>query len=71
LSEIVKPQEEITLNGLNGYTYTTGGLAIFQYIFLLSPDNRVIEISDGTKDPTHQGYLETVKKILSTFQFTQ
>jgi len=72
LMEIVKPQEEITLNGLNGYTYTVSGLGVFQSIYLLSPDKQwLVEISDATNDPTHQGYLETVKKILSTFQFTQ
>lgn len=72
LMEIVKPQEEITINGLSGYTYAASGLGVFKYIFLLSPDqNWLVEISDGTKDPTNQGYPEIVKKILATFQFTQ
>lgn len=70
--EILKPREEITINGINGYTYTSQGLGIFQNIFLQSPDKTcTVEITNATNDPTSQGYQETVDKILSTLKFTQ
>jgi len=68
--EILKPREEITINGINGYTYTTQGLGTFQNIFLQSPDKAcTVEITNATIDPTNQGYQKTVDKILSTFKF--
>ena len=68
--EILKPREEIIINGIKGYTYTAEGLGIFQYIYLQSPDKScTVEIVNATFDPTNQGYLQTVDQILSTFEF--
>ncbi len=68
--EILKPREEITINNINGYTYTSQGLGIFQNIFLQSSDKIcTVEITNVTIDPTNQGYQKTVDKILSTFKF--
>lgn len=70
VSEVTKPQEEITVNNISGYTFTESGLGTFQNIFLPSPDKKsVIEITNGTKDPTSQGFGKTVQTILATFKF--
>lgn len=72
ISEIIKPREEITINEINGYTYTEQGLGIFQSIYLQSPGIVwTVEIINGTNDPTGQGFKQTVDKILSTFKFIQ
>lgn len=69
-AEIIKPMEEITINGINGYTYTIQGLGIFQSIFLQSPDETcTVEITNATNDPTNQGYQKTIDKIFLTFKF--
>lgn len=68
--KILEPKKEITINGINGYTYTSQGLGTFQNIFLQSPDGTcTVEITNATNDPTNQGYQKTVDKILSTFKF--
>ena len=68
--EILKSKETITINGINGYTYTSQGLGTFQNIFLQSPDKTcTVEITNATADPSNQGYQKTVDKILSTFKF--
>lgn len=67
---VTKPQKSITINGLIGLTYTASGLGTTQYIFLKVPgQDSVIEIANGTKDPSDQGYEDMVEKILATFSF--
>ena len=68
--EIIKPNAEIIVNGIKGYTYTSQGLGIFESIYLQAEDKScAVEITNSTVDPTNQGYQETVDKILSTFKF--
>lgn len=70
--EIIKPKAEITVNGINGYTYTNQGLGTFENIYLQAGDKScAVEITNSTIDPTNQGYQETVDKILSTFKFSK
>ena len=69
-SEIIKAKEKIVINGLNGYTYTERGLGDFQSIFLESSGSvDGIEIVNATRDPTGQGFQQTVDQVLSTFKF--
>jgi len=68
--EILKPRSKIIINGIEGYTYTSEGLGIFQNIYLQSPNKAcTVEITNATNDPTGQGFQQTVDKILSTFKF--
>jgi hypothetical protein len=69
--QILVPKQSITVNGINGYTYTSEGLAVFKSIYLQSPNKTcAVEITDATKDPTNKGFAKTVDQILSTFEFT-
>ncbi len=70
--EILKPREQIVVNGITGYTYTTEGLGVFKNIYLQSMDKScTVEITDATVDPTSQGYQEIVDKILTSFKFVK
>ena len=70
--EIIKPREEIVINGVKGYTYTDQGMGTFKNIYLQAEDKScTVEITNSTVDPTNQGYQETVDKILSTFTFVK
>ena len=66
---ILKELEPITINNCHGYSYTAEGLGIYKYIYLASEDGQVVEIINGTIDPTNQDFQQTVDQILSTFQF--
>ena len=65
--------EEITLNGLVGYTFSTKYLEHqgARHIYLQSPHqpNAFVEIVDATLDPTNQGFEGIADQILSTFKF--
>lgn len=65
--------EEITLNGLGGYTFSTKYLENqgARHIYLQSTHqlNVFVEIVDATLDPTNQGFEEIADQILSTFEF--
>jgi hypothetical protein len=70
--EIIKPREEIVVNGVKGYTYTSQGMGTFKNIYLQAEDKScAVEITNSTVDPMNQGYQETVGKILSTFTFVK
>jgi len=70
ISELIKDKEKIVIAGLEGYTFTIRGLGEFQYIYLQSSDSvYAIEITNATRDPAGQGFLQTVDLILSTFKF--
>ena len=65
--------EEITLNRLAGYTFSTKYLGNqgAKHIYLQSPHQPkvFVEIVDATLDPTDQGFEEIADQILSTFKF--
>jgi hypothetical protein len=71
-SEVISPKQDVVINKINGYTYTTEGMGTFQSIFLQS-DNKAcaVEIVDSTKDPSNQGFQQTVNEILASFQFVK
>jgi len=64
--------EEIILNGLSGYIFSTKCLGNqgAQHIYLQSPHqpNVFVEIVDATLDPTNQGFKKIIEQILSTFE---
>jgi photosystem II reaction center protein PsbP len=69
--EIIKAKIEITINGINGYTFTTQGMGKFENIYLQAKDKScTVEITNASVDPTNQGYQEMVNDILSTFEFS-
>ncbi|HOZ02927.1 MAG TPA: hypothetical protein PKX78_00345 [Candidatus Woesebacteria bacterium] len=68
--EIAIPRTKISYNNYQGYYFVVQGMGTFKNIYLQSPSKEwVVEIVDSTVDPTNQGYLETVKQILNSFQF--
>lgn len=70
IAELIKNKEKIVIADLEGYTFTIRGLGDFQYIYLQSKDSiYAIEIVNATRDPTGQGFQQTVDLILSTFEF--
>ncbi len=69
----ISEAEEVTLNELVGYTFSTKYLEHqgAQHIYLQSPHqpNTFVEIVDATLDPTDQGFESIADQILSTFNF--
>lgn len=63
---VTKSVHMITLNGINGYSYSGTQLGEFTYIYLPLDKNTFLEIADSSNDPTHQGYSKIVEKMLST-----
>ena len=71
-SEITSAKQDVVINKINGYTYTTEGMGTFQSIFLQSANQAcAVEIVDSTKDPSNQGFQQTVNEILASFQFVK
>jgi len=47
-------------------------MVTFQNIFLQSANQAcAVEIVDSTKDPSNQGFQQTVNEILASFQFVK
>ena len=70
VGQLLKPKQEITINGIAGFTYTFQGLGIFEHFVLQSDDQKcAVDITNGTVDPTNQGFQKTIDQILSTFEF--
>lgn len=67
---VIAPVDVITVNGLNGYTYTLGGTSKSKIIYLPNSKSDYIKIENVTEDPTNKGFKETTNQILSTFKFT-
>lgn len=65
--------KEITLAGLNGYTYTITGLGTHKSIYLQSNKNPdlFIVITNSSADPTNQGFAQIIEQILASFKFLQ
>lgn len=69
VGQMLKPKQEITNNGIKGFTYTFQGLGIFEHFVLQSEDHKcAVDITNGTVDPTNQGFQNTVDQILSTLE---
>lgn len=72
LSTLLGDPDPISINGYNGFTYTTEGLGTYKHIILESKDKIMfIEIDVITSDPGDLGFSETVDSILSTFEFLE
>ena len=70
VGQLLKPKQGITVNGIAGFKYTFQGLGTFEHFVLQSKDQKcTVDITNGTVDPTNQGYQKTVNQILSTFEF--
>ncbi|PIP52246.1 hypothetical protein COX09_02675 [Candidatus Beckwithbacteria bacterium CG23_combo_of_CG06-09_8_20_14_all_47_9] len=74
ITKIIKPMSKITLNQINGYTYTTKGFTtsanLVYYFFELPDGQNYIQIIDGSADPTTKtNFREISMQILSTFKF--
>ena len=70
LEEIVAPKRSVNINGISGITYTASGLGTVQYIFVKVPnEDSVIEIINGTKDPTGAGYDSIATSIIDSISF--
>lgn len=64
---IVKPLSEITINNIKGYQYRVSGIGEFINIILPKSDTEYLHITNGTMDPTKQGFDKIADQILSTF----
>lgn len=60
---------EIQVAGYKGYGYDVKGYGIARVYFIRSPKDYTVKITDGTVDPTNQGYFKIVDQILSNFKF--
>lgn len=73
--EITKGLENLTINNLQGFTYSARGLGEYKYIYLQSPNSNIyIQLTTYLGDttvPDAAVYKKTVDKILSTFKFTK
>ncbi len=69
-ADILNGKTAITVNGIEGYTYTSQGLGVHKYIYLPLDSTSAIKIVDSTVDPGKLGFSDTVDKILSTLKFT-
>jgi hypothetical protein len=69
LGTILKPLEEVTINGKTGYTYRTRGLGEMTYTFLPFKDNQYLEVMDATHDPSKQGFVEIAKEIIDSIKY--
>ncbi len=71
-ADIIKDKEEVIINGLHGYSYSSLGLGISRYTFLQSENKTwTVEIVDATEDPGNLGYNQVVDQILSSFEFIE
>jgi len=71
-AEVTSGPNEIKIGRYTGLTYTSHGLGTYKYIYLQSPDKiMLMEIVDGTNDPSKQDFQQTTNKILSTFEFVE
>lgn len=69
--ESVSTVEQVTVGEYSGYQYTIVGLGEFTYIYLPKGENSYVQITNGTVDPTDQGFAETVELMLSTLQINE
>jgi hypothetical protein len=58
----------VVINEYPGYWYTIRSLGTFTQTYLPNGTNRYLLITDGTVDPTNQGFEEMVNMMLSTLQ---
>lgn len=65
-AELTKPLSETKIHSLPGYTYTFTGIGSFTDYILPKGKDEYIHITNGTIDPTKQGFDTTATQILST-----
>jgi len=70
IATILESPKPIFLGGIEGITYRAQGLGEFKYIYVSPRKNTFLQIIDGTRDPTNQGFQNIADQILSTFKFT-
>jgi hypothetical protein len=67
---ILLPLKETRIGDQDCFMVRVRGLGEFRYIYLVNKQsNTVIQIEDGTRDPTNKGFQEIVDTILSTLAF--
>lgn len=72
MAEIISGSAPVSVGNYSGLTFTSRGIGTFKYIYIQSSDKQILmEIIDGTVDPSGQGFEETINKIFSTFEFVE
>lgn len=67
-AEITKPVTETSLNRKKGYTYTASGVGTFTEIILPKGNEEYLHITNGTIDPTKQGFVIIADKMLKSLE---
>ncbi len=70
LGEVTEEVQEVTLNGVQGYTYSsqTIGSEITSYLLEYPDSNQYLHVINGTADPENQGYEKTAQQMLETIE---